>query len=149
MQISQPNNLLLLRLQALHAAQKALHILATLDGIEGMLVLAFDVIQLGSVRKWPGNATAGFVQRPVADDGRHPRHRARNLGLEIPGALPDAKISFLDHFFCHLSTAQDTQDDGEKIRRGGLIELCKRRLVTLGDGSEQDLEALPGGLHPF
>src|SRR6266481_266209 len=67
-------------------------------------------------------AFAHDVDGPVPGDGRHPRDRRRQAGLELSGAAPDLDVGLLNDLLCEILSPQDTEHHAEKFRARRGIE---------------------------
>ena len=77
-----------------------------------------------------GHALAAHeVDGAVARDGHHPGERAAAVRLELRGALPDAHVDVLQHFFGHRAAAQHAQQAREQDGRGLVVQRAEGRGV--------------------
>src|SRR5262245_55569056 len=60
-EIGEPDNLPLLGLELVEALQQALDVLLAPENLEGMLIIALDTLDIGTVQEWTSYAPAHLV----------------------------------------------------------------------------------------
>ena len=98
---------------------------------------AEDLVQdvfMSAMRQLRGLRTAASFKGwlgAIARNRGHPRDRRRLSGIELPGAVPNPDVSFLNDFLREVLPSQDTKHHAEEFRARGSVEALESGLIAL------------------
>jgi len=141
-QIGQHDGLALGLLQPLQAAVERARLLAGLGEFcrsRGIVRQPFGqvLVQFQRLRQVGSGGAAQAVQRAVAHDGGHPRHRRGQVRPVVAGVVPDADEAFLHGVLRPVAPASDTQREAKQFRRSQVVDVAQRLPVAQGNALQQ------------